>query len=130
MQENDTWQVEGGALVLADGGVCCIDEFNTMSTHDKACVHEAMEQQTISIAKGGLLSTLNSRCTVIAAMNPVGGAIVDGKAVKTRLADSLLSRFDVILYLKDMQNEQWDLLMTEHLARAACQFYEVEKEKK
>ncbi|KAK2581495.1 hypothetical protein KPH14_005159 [Odynerus spinipes] len=120
VKDTDGWHLEGGALVLADGGVCCIDEFTTMSSHDRACVHEAMEQQTISIAKAGLVSTLNSRCTVIAAINPEGGQFIDGEEWKTRLGNPLLSRFDLILLLKDNKNHEWDKMTSDHILKAAC----------
>lgn len=120
VKDTDGWHLEGGALVLADGGVCCIDEFTTMSSHDRACVHEAMEQQTISIAKAGLVSTLNSRCTVIAAINPEGGQFMDGEEWKTRLGNPLLSRFDLILLLKDNKNPEWDKMTSDHILKAAC----------
>lgn len=106
--------------MLADGGVCCVDEFTTMSAHDRASVHEAMEQQTISIAKAGLVSTLNSRCSVIAAINPEGGSFADGDEWKTRLGNPLLSRFDLILLLKDSKSAGWDRLAADHILRAAC----------
>ncbi|XP_012278485.1 DNA helicase MCM9 isoform X2 [Orussus abietinus] len=121
IKDGDGWHLEGGALVLADGGVCCVDEFNTMSSHDRASVHEAMEQQTISIAKAGLVSKLNSRCTVIAAMNPIGGYMEEGAELKTRLGIPLLSRFDLILILRDNKNPEWDLLTTRHILKAACE---------
>ncbi|XP_035717705.1 DNA helicase MCM9-like isoform X1 [Vespa mandarinia] len=126
VKDTDGWHLEGGALVLADGGVCCIDEFNTMSSHDRACVHEAMEQQTISIAKAGLVSTLNSRCTVIAAINPDGGQFVDGEEWKTRLGNPLLSRFDLILLLKDNKNPEWDKMTSDHILKAAYEFNDTE----
>lgn len=108
--------------MLADGGVCCVDEFATMSAHDRTSVHEAMEQQTISIAKAGLVSTLNSRCSVIAAINPSGGEFDDAddeeEKWQTSLGDPLLSRFDLILLLKDNKNVEWDRLMSDHILRA------------
>lgn len=90
-----------------------------MSQHDLASVHEAMEQQTISIAKAGLMTTLNSRCTVIAAINPVGGRFVDGKEIETRIGKPLMSRFDLIFYLKDGRNKEWDRMMALHILKAA-----------
>ncbi|XP_015126143.1 DNA helicase MCM9 [Diachasma alloeum] len=120
VKDTDGWHLEGGALVLADGGVCCVDEFTTMNSNDRASLHEAMEQQTISIAKAGLVSTLNSRCSVIAAINPVGGKFVEGVEMKTKLGNPLLSRFDLILQLRDNKNLEWDRMTAEHLLRAAC----------
>ena len=92
-----------------------------MSSHDRACVHEAMEQQTISIAKAGLVSTLNSRCTMIAAINPVGGQFIEDAEYKTRLGNPLLSRFDLILLLKDSRNPDWDKMTSDHILKAACE---------
>ncbi|XP_078053444.1 DNA helicase MCM9 [Augochlora pura] len=119
VRDSDGWHLEAGALVLADGGVCCVDEFTTMSSQDRTSVHEAMEQQTISIAKAGLVSTLNSRCSVIAAINPSGGRFEDDQEWETKLGDPLLSRFDLILLLKDNRNEEWDRLTSDHILRAA-----------
>lgn len=119
LQDSEGWHLEAGALVLADGGVCCVDEFTTMSSEDRTSVHEAMEQQTISIAKAGLVSTLNSRCSVIAAINPVGGQFTDDEEWETNLGDPLLSRFDLILLLKDNRNAGWDRLTSDHILKAA-----------
>ncbi|XP_043794783.1 DNA helicase MCM9-like [Apis laboriosa] len=119
VRDSEGWHLEAGALVLADGGVCCVDEFTTMSSQDRTSVHEAMEQQTISIAKAGLVSTLNSRCSVVAAINPSGGQFTDDEEWETNLGDPLLSRFDLILLLKDNRNSEWDRLTSEHILKAA-----------
>uniref|UniRef100_V9KHZ1 DNA replication licensing factor MCM5 n=2 Tax=Callorhinchus milii TaxID=7868 RepID=V9KHZ1_CALMI len=108
--------MEGGAMVLADGGVVCIDEFDKMREDDRVAIHEAMEQQTISIAKAGITTTLNSRCSVLAAANSVFGRWDDTKGEENiDFMPTILSRFDMIFIIKDEHNEQRDMTLAKHV---------------
>merc|ERR1740138_1306166 len=97
------WTLEGGALVLADRGVCLIDEFDKMNEQDRTSIHEAMEQQSISISKAGIVTTLQARCAIIAAANPIGGRY-DAQhtfAENVELTEPILSRFDILCVVRD-----------------------------
>merc|ERR1712226_550499 len=108
--------VEGGAMVLADGGVVCIDEFDKMREDDRVAIHEAMEQQTISIAKAGITTTLNSRCSVLAAANSVFGRWDDTKGEDNiDFMPTILSRFDMIFIVKDEHDETRDMTLAKHV---------------
>jgi DNA replication licensing factor MCM5 len=111
------FQLEGGAMVLADGGVVCIDEFDKMKPDDRVAIHEAMEQQTISVAKAGITTILNSRTSVLAAANPIHGSYDDLKQAQEQidLQSTILSRFDCIFLVRDIRNEQNDREMATHV---------------
>ncbi|KAJ1955649.1 minichromosome maintenance protein 5 [Linderina pennispora] len=122
--------LEGGAMVLADGGVVCIDEFDKMRDEDRVAIHEAMEQQTISIAKAGITTILNARSSVLAAANPLFGRYDDSKAPGENIdfQTTILSRFDMIFIVKDEHNEQRDQTIARHVMQVHANRKAVEVE--
>lgn len=109
--------LEAGALVLADKGVACIDEIDKMRPEDRVAIHEAMEQHTISVAKGGIVATLNARAAILAAANPALGRYEPYRTVAENISlpVTILSRFDLIFVLRDVPEKEHDARMTEHI---------------
>ncbi|MDG6223782.1 MAG: minichromosome maintenance protein MCM [Candidatus Bathyarchaeota archaeon] len=109
--------LEAGALVLADKGVAAIDEMDKMRTEDRVAIHEVMEQHTVSIAKGGIVATLNARTSVLAAANPTLGRYDPYRTVSENISlpVTILSRFDLIFVLRDVPEEEKDARTTEHI---------------
>jgi replicative DNA helicase Mcm len=109
--------LEAGALVLADKGIACIDEMDKMRPEDRVAIHEAMEQHTVSVAKGGIVATLNARTAILAASNPSLGRYEPHRTVAENISlpVTILSRFDLIFVLRDVPNKDADSKMSEHI---------------
>jgi replicative DNA helicase Mcm len=116
-EKGGSMSLEAGALVLADKGICCIDEMDKMRPEDRVAIHEAMEQHTVSVAKGGIVATLNARTAILAAANPTLGRYEPHRTVAENISlpVTILSRFDLIFVLRDVPNKEADGKMSAHI---------------
>ena len=113
------WSLEAGALVLGDQGNVCVDELDKMRSEDRSALHEALEQQTVSIAKAGIMATLNSRCSVLAAANPKFGRFDRYKVLAEQidLPAPIISRFDLIFVIEDTPSKEGDAKLADHILK-------------
>jgi len=120
--EHGQFCLEGGAMVLADNGMCLIDEFDKMNDQDRTSLHEAMEQQSISISKAGIVATLKARCAVVAVANPIEGRYNPQQTFSenVNLSDPILSRFDILCVLRDEADSIQDERLAEHVVCSHC----------
>lgn len=120
--ENRNRHIEAGAMVLADKGVLCIDEFDKLDEYDRVAIHEGMEQQTVTINKAGLHLVMNTRCSVLAASNPINSSYNYKLPIRRNLAipDSLISRFDLVFVLIDKRDVKTDELIASKILENHC----------
>lgn len=126
-KQSGEFYLEAGALVLADGGIACIDEIDKMREEDRVSIHEAMEQQTISIAKAGIVARLNARTSILAAGNPRYGRYLPNRSIaeNVNLPPTILSRFDLIFVIKDVPNSDRDLKLAKYITETHRKFEEI-----
>ncbi|XP_029548772.1 DNA replication licensing factor mcm2 [Salmo trutta] len=124
------WTLEAGALVLADRGVCLIDEFDKMNDADRTSIHEAMEQQSISISKAGIVTSLQARCTIIAAANPIGGRYDPSLTFSENvdLTEPIVSRFDILCVVRDTVDPVQDEMLARFVVGSHIKHHPSNKE--
>ena len=127
--DTNAFVLMSGALVMSDGGICCLDEFDKASHTSQAILHEVMEQQTVSIAKAGIVTSLRARTSILAAANPVQSRFDLNKSIveNINLSPSLLSRFDLVYVLLDHSTEKTDALLARQIA-SLCTHTQIENE--